>query len=137
MEVIRLTSGVHDAMLDHALNAVPAEAVGLLGGDVEGHATHGIPVLNRGGAYTFLADPFAQFQAEQRLKALKLRLLAVYHSHPGGGAQLSPLDLVFARRRGCLQIVIALRRPHTMQEEMRAYRLVEDTPVEVEVRIDG
>jgi proteasome lid subunit RPN8/RPN11 len=137
MEVIRLTAGVHDAMLRHARAVVPAEAVGLLGGDVEGRATHGIPVRNRAGPYTFLADPFAQFEAEQQLKALKLRLLAVYHSHPGGGAQLSPLDLVFARKRGCLQIVIALLRPHTMREEMRAYRLVEDTPVEVEVEIDG
>lgn len=137
MDVIRLTAGVHEAVLRHARAELPAEVVGLLGGDVEGRATHGIPVWNRGGPYTFLADPFAQFQAEHRLRTLKLRLLAVYHSHPGGGSQLSPLDLVFARKRGCLQIVIALHRLHTMREEMRAYRLVEGTPVEVEVRIDG
>jgi proteasome lid subunit RPN8/RPN11 len=136
VEVLRLTGAVLDEMLRHARAALPQEAVGVLGG-ADGRVTHGFPIPNVAGPYAFLADPFAQFEAEQRMKALNIRLLAVYHSHPGGGAQLSPLDMAFARRRACLQIVIALGRPHAPPDEVRAYRLVDGAPNEVEVRVEG
>jgi len=104
---------------------------------VSGHATLSIPLPNRAGHKAFLADPFEQFKAERRLAQLGLKLVAIYHSHPGGGTQLSPLDLLFARRRACLQIVIALDREVLPGEEMRAYQLIEDRAVEVEMHIEG
>ena len=137
MEVILFTGAVHDAMLRHARAALPQEAVGVLGGAANGCVTHGFAIPNIAGPYAFLADPFAQFEAEQRMKALDIRLLGVYHSHPGGGAQLSPLDLAFARSRACVQVVIALARPHARPDEVRAYRLVDTDLSEVEVRVDG
>jgi len=137
MEVIRLTSDLYRAMVDHAYAVLPAEAVGLLGGPVPGYATLRIPLPNRAGQKTFLADPFEQFKAERRLAELGLQLIAIYHSHPSGGAQLSPLDLVFARKRACLHIVIALDRVALPGEEMRAYQLMENRAVEVEMRIEG
>jgi proteasome lid subunit RPN8/RPN11 len=133
MEVIRLSAAVYDSMVQHARATLPSEAVGLLGGPIPGYATHSIPLPNRAGQYTFLADPYAQFQAERELAHLGLRLLAIYHSHPGGGAQLSPSDLVFARKRACFQIVIALKHTHLAAEEVRAYRVVENKAIEVEL----
>ena len=135
--MLHLTGAVHHEMLRHARAALPLEAVGVLAGAADGPATHGFPIPNVAGPYAFLADPYAQFEVEQRIKALNIRLLAVYHSHPGGGAQLSPLDVAFARRRACLQIVIALGRAHARPDEVRGYRLVDGAPVEVEVRVDG
>jgi len=136
VEVLHLTGAVFDDMLRHARAALPQEAVGVLGGAADGRVTHGFPMPNVAGQYAFLADPFAQFEAEQRMMALNIRLLAVYHSHPGGGVQLSPLDVAFARRRACLQIVIALGRAHAQPDEVRVYRLVDGAPNEVEVRVD-
>jgi proteasome lid subunit RPN8/RPN11 len=135
MEIIRLKSDVIRAILHHSRAVLPAEAVGLLGGPEPGYATYSIPLPNLAGQHVFLADPFAQFKAERQLAQQALHLLAVYHSHPGGGAQLSPMDLMFARRRSCLQIVIALERPNLPGEEIRAYRFLDNTPVEVEVHL--
>ncbi|MEP7381655.1 MAG: Mov34/MPN/PAD-1 family protein [Gemmatimonadota bacterium] len=135
--MLRLTTAVHQDMLRNAHAALPQEAVGVLGGERGGSATHHVALPNLAGPYAFLADPFAQFEAEQQMKELNICLLAVYHSHPGGGAQLSPLDMAFARRRTCLQVVIALGRPHALPDEVRAYRLVNGVSNEVEVRIEG
>ncbi len=137
METIWLTSGLYDEIVRHAYAMLPAEAVGLLGGPVPGYASLSIPLSNRAGEKAFLADPFDQFKAERRLTQLGLQLVAIYHSHPGGGAQLSPLDLMFARKRACLQIVIALDREDVPGEEMRAYRLMKQKALEVEMRIEG
>jgi proteasome lid subunit RPN8/RPN11 len=136
MEVIRLTTAVYNSMVQHARAMLPSEAVGLLGGLMSDYATYSIPLPNRAGPYTFLADPFAQFQAERELAHLGLRLLAIYHSHPDGSAQLSQLDFVFARKRACFQIVIALHRPYLSGEEVRAYRVVENEAMTVEISVD-
>lgn len=137
MEIVRLTFEVYRSILKHARRSVPAEAVGLLGGPAPGYATHSIPLPNTAGHNAFLADPFAQFQAERELARLGLPLVAVYHSHPGGGTQLSSLDLRFARQRACFQIVIALARTGLPGEEMRAYQVVENVPVEAQVQIQN
>jgi proteasome lid subunit RPN8/RPN11 len=137
MDGIRLTSDVYRAIVGHAYMVLPAEAVGLLGGPVQGYATHSISLSNRAGQRAFLADPFDQFKAERHLARLGLQLVAVYHSHPGGGTQLSPLDLVFGRQRTCLQVVIALDRVDLPGEETRAYRVIENMAVEVEMHIVG
>lgn len=137
MEGIWLTSDVYGAIVGHAYSVLPAEAVGLLGGPVPDYATLSISLPNRADQKAFLADPFDQFTAERALARLGLQLVAVYHSHPSGGAQLSPLDLIFARKRACLQIVIALDRLDLPGEELRAYRVTDNMGVEVEMRIEG
>ncbi len=112
------------------------EAVGILGGGVYGRVTVAIPLPNLAGDRAFLADPRAQFEAERELRQAGCDLLAIYHSHPGGGAQLSTLDLAFAVYRPVVYLVIALARQHQPEEEVRAYRVNEDVVVEVEIRIE-
>jgi [CysO sulfur-carrier protein]-S-L-cysteine hydrolase len=137
MDIIRITTDVYSGMLNHSRLVLPAEAVGLLGGPAPDYLTINLPLPNRAGHHAFLADPFAQFKAERYLKQSGLHLLAIYHSHPGGGAQLSPLDLVFANKRSrCLQIVIALQPLALSNEEVRAYRVTENAVVEVNIHIE-
>jgi proteasome lid subunit RPN8/RPN11 len=50
---------------------------------------------------SFLADPYSQYRALQRLRAGKLTLLAIYHSHPGGGVVPSAEDLAHAQSWPC------------------------------------
>lgn len=123
-------------MLNHAREALPMEAVGLLGGDAGGRVFRVEPLKNIAGPKSFLADPFEQFQAERSLKRDGLSLIAVYHSHPGGGAQLSPEDLRFSSLRPVLYVVIALARAHNIAEEVKAYRLMNGQPVMVEINSD-
>lgn len=113
------------------------EAVGILGGDACGRVTVAIPLPNLAGPKVFLADPLAQFQAERALRQAGLTLLCIYHSHPGGGVQLSEVDRAFAAHRSIAHMVIALARRHRPGEEMRAYRVNQNTIVEVEIRIEA
>lgn len=124
-------------ILRHARAALPAEAVGILGGRPDdGRAVAAVPLPNLAGSRpAFLADPRAQYEAEKGLRRLGLAVLAVYHSHPGGGATLSPTDQAFAARLPLAQVVIALARPRPPREEVRAYRVEGGRTLEVELRV--
>ncbi len=134
---LKLSLDLYGSLIKHAHAALPMEAVGLLGGHPDGSATLAIPLLNLAVPRAFLADPLAQFKAERQLKQSGLHLLAIYHSHPGGGSQLSPEDIVFAQRWPCPQIVIALERPYQSGEEIRAYQVLRHDVTEVEIHIEG
>jgi proteasome lid subunit RPN8/RPN11 len=121
-------------LVEHARAALPDEAVGLLAG-ADGHITTVIPLPNIAPSGQFLADPHAQYQAERQLQREGTRLLAIYHSHPAGGTELSPLDLKFAKERRCLQIVIALDPSRPGRETRAAYEIGTDTVRTVAVEI--
>jgi proteasome lid subunit RPN8/RPN11 len=125
---LRLPQAVYDGMIAHAVEALPAEAVGLLGGRGNRVDRH-MPLPNLLGDRRFLADPYAQFRALRLLRAEGLEPLAVYHSHPGGGVTLSATDLLFARRLPFVQVVIAIGRSLDPVVEVAAYA-VADTRVE-------
>lgn len=119
---LRVPRAVYDQMLAHAAETLPAEAVGLLGG-VGHEVRRQIALPNVLGGKSFLVDPYAQFKALRQLASEGLEPLAVYHSHPGGGTDLSNLDVMFARRLPYVQVVIALARPHHPQVDVAAYAL--------------
>ncbi len=135
MENLRLISAVYSAMIKHAYAALPSEAVGLLGGYVPGYATISIALPNHISQKAFLADPYQQYKAERHLADLGLQLIAIYHSHPGGGTQLSQLDMMYARKRNCFQIVIALERVHMPGEELCTYQIQDNKAVMVAMQI--
>jgi proteasome lid subunit RPN8/RPN11 len=122
-------------MVEHARAALPCEAVGLLGGSRAGRVELVLPVANIGASGTFLADPREQFLAEQELARAGAGLVAVYHSHPGGGTDPSPLDLAFARQRSCAHVVLAIDPPGRTGEELGAFAVRDSEAVEVEVRV--
>jgi acyl dehydratase/proteasome lid subunit RPN8/RPN11 len=117
-----LPTELRERLLAHVRAALPAEAVGLLGGAADGRVRRVVPLPNVAGPRSFLADPRAQYEALRALAAEGLELVAVYHSHPGGTATLSPADRHFAERVGALQLVVALGRPGQAGEELRAFR---------------
>jgi proteasome lid subunit RPN8/RPN11 len=127
-----LAPGIREAMITHARRALPLEAVGMLGGSGD-RATLVRELTSLGGARHFLVDPRSQYEGERALRSLGLSLLAIYHSHPGGGATLSDIDIAFAARLPHLQVVIALARPRDDGEELRAYRVsgtrVDEVPI--------
>ena len=133
-ETIVLRAEQYARIIEHAWAGLPGEVVGLLGGTA-GCVRIVMPLPNVMASRAFLADPFAQFHAERELLRSNLQLIGIYHSHPGGGAQLSPCDLVFARTRSCVHIVVALDRPHQAGEEVRAFRIVQGCITEVSIRI--
>ena len=133
-ERLRVPRSVYDEMIVHARSALPDEAVGLLGG-MENRVLRCLPLpnalCNAAGRRHFLADPHAQYCALRTLAAARLRPLAVYHSHPGGGVDLSDDDLSFARHLPYLQLVIALDRPHTPAVDVALWAVSDRTADEL------
>jgi proteasome lid subunit RPN8/RPN11 len=122
------------AMLRHAEQEQPQEAVGMLAGHLPCLASLALPLVNLAGPAAFLADPYSQYLAEKRMSAEKLRLLALYHSHPGGAARLSAIDREFARLRDIVYIVIAL--PHgDCPLDTQAYRVGKEGVIRVRLQI--
>jgi proteasome lid subunit RPN8/RPN11 len=114
-------------MLRHAKSAVPMEAVGIIGGDSSDGLAHLIIELpNLADRNEFFADPFAQYQAEQQISEAGLNIIAIYHSHPGGGTALSESDRNAAINWDCAHIVIVPERDSEEDNHIRAYRVLEE-----------
>jgi proteasome lid subunit RPN8/RPN11 len=119
---LALTRELYDEMLSHVLQARPREAVGLLAGGAAGAVARVLPLDNIAtGEKMFLADPFSQYNALHRLREDELELLAIYHSHPGGGVEPSPHDLAHARRWACAHVVIAVDAGMEPKPKVRAF----------------
>jgi proteasome lid subunit RPN8/RPN11 len=117
-----LPSDICEQVLTHARTSRPREAVGLLGGLADGQIRKAMPLQNLAtGTVNFIADPLAQFRALHRLESENLKLLAIYHSHPGGGVHPSDTDLVFARHWSCVQVIIAIGEQGSGGERVRAF----------------
>jgi [CysO sulfur-carrier protein]-S-L-cysteine hydrolase len=97
-----------DEMIELAWSAYPAEAVGLVGG-IGGtvKSVYGLRNLAHCGA--FFADPYDQYQALQRMTLSGERLMATFHSHPEGAAELSEVDREYVFEVATTAIVIAVR----------------------------
>ena len=140
IDVILLPDLLYRQIVRHAQVAAPMEAVGMVGGHANGRAVVVIELPNLAGPFEFFADPFAQYRAERRLAEAGLTLLAIYHSHPGGGLQLSPADVHFARRWPCAHIVVVPDATGQGRDGLRAYRVTLDgsdeshEPVDVPIR---
>jgi proteasome lid subunit RPN8/RPN11 len=128
---LTLPGYLRDEILSHVRDALPHEAVGLVGGSIDGLATTVVRLVNRAtGVGSFFVDPYDQFCALRGLRSQSLELLSVYHSHPGGCHHLSDLDLLFARRWRCTQLVVGLGTGELFTPSLHAYRVTESALVE-------
>lgn len=132
--VLSVGSATFQAMLRHVEREKPREAVGMLAGDSSGIASLTLPLANIAGPGAFLADPYSQYLAESRISAERLRLVAIYHSHPDGSAYLSAADREFASLRDVINIVIAPAHGDCPLDA-RAYRVQGDGVVSVALRV--
>jgi proteasome lid subunit RPN8/RPN11 len=121
-------------MIAHARRLAPMEAVGMLGGNSSGEVKEVIALRNVAGRDLFLADPYDQYQAEQMIQQAGSEVLGVYHSHPGGGAVLSPLDMQFAAKLDLVHVVLAVD-PRRSGADVAGYRMRHGRPVQVSVVI--
>lgn len=85
MQFLRLSHEQVQAIVDHAVNELPNEACGLIGG-VDSKAKQIIPIKN----VAEMPQRYYRIDAQAQLQALKsfdeqhIEWIAVYHSHPNG-----------------------------------------------------
>lgn len=133
MDRIIFSEPLYQQIVQHVTQAIPMEAVGIIGGLSDGEARLVIELPNLAGPHEFFADPFAQFQAERRLYSEGLIVIAIYHSHPEGGTTLSDADQAAARRWNCAHIVIVPKKSIEEVESLCAWLVIENEPEEIPI----
>jgi proteasome lid subunit RPN8/RPN11 len=90
--MMKISQGLVDEMIVHALEDRPDECCGMIGGR-DGVATKVIPVLNAAASpLRYEMDPQGQFDALKEIEA-DGELLAIYHSHTKSAAYPSQTDV--------------------------------------------
>jgi proteasome lid subunit RPN8/RPN11 len=92
--VPRLADQIRRAILTHADNCAPNECCGLLAADPEGQITFAYPLTNiNPSPVSYTVDPDEHFAALTHAESRGWEIAGVFHSHPGGSAMPSMVDV--------------------------------------------
>jgi len=131
--MIILPSDVLADMVDHARQAAPIEACGLLAGTgstVE--RIYRLTNVERSPEH-FSLDPREQFAAVKDARGRRLEILALYHSHPATPARMSAADLRLAFTPGIRYVIVSLADPN--RPVIKGFSVSNGQPVEEPVLI--
>jgi proteasome lid subunit RPN8/RPN11 len=130
--MIRLTHEQLCALIEHARDAAPNEACGIIGGKANRALkiyplknTHATPRVN------FYADPHELLAAFRDIEANGWEHIAIYHSHPASDAFPSETDLAQAYYPDVVYLIISLAHPE--QPIVRAFRIIAGQVTEISV----
>lgn len=118
-------------MVSEARQEAPQEACGLLAG--KGEKVIKCYVLTNADHSDehFRLLPAEQFAAVRNMRAVGLRMLAIWHSHPCTLARMSAEDLKLAFTPDVSYVILSLADPE--KPDIRAWQLSDETTVEIEV----
>ena len=122
-------------LIDHARGELPNEACALLGGDEASGVVSSLHLARNRWAspYRFDVEPDDLVRILHDLEAAGEALVAIFHSHPGTPAVLSPSDLREARYP-VVQLLASLVEPEA--PVMRAWRIGTDGVDEVRLLVE-
>jgi len=123
-------------MVRHAQSELPNECCGLLAGVGDGatlRAEKQFALVNEAASpIEYRSEPRSMLQADREMRALKLEIVAVYHSHPTSAPIPSRTDLARNYMPDVVQFIISLKDAEPL---MRGWWLLEDRFEEAEWRI--
>lgn len=117
VSVLTLSGADLETILEHCRRELPNEACGILGGRA-GRVQSVHPVTSvRPSPSRFAMDPTGQFRALEELGRSGRDVVGIYHSHPGGPAAPSSVDLEDAcwpgtalpNYPGAVQVIVSLQ----------------------------
>jgi proteasome lid subunit RPN8/RPN11 len=127
---LEILGGVLDAITDHARRDAPKECCGLLVGTVQ-RIDESVPMTNRAaGATRFQVDPGEHIALNRRLRGSGRQVVGVYHSHPRGPAEPSPVDVREAHYPEFVYVIVSLA--DSARPEVRAYRIRDAAVTEIQ-----
>ena len=128
---IVLAADVLEQVVRHAQSHAPKESCGLIAGRAVGERL--IPIRNLLDSTTaFEMEPAELIRSLRQLRESGDQLLAIYHSHPSGPAHPSAEDVRRAYYPEAAHIIVSLETPET--PVVRAFRIIDGTAVEIELR---
>jgi proteasome lid subunit RPN8/RPN11 len=109
-DVIRIQARIANQLLAHAQRNASQECCGLLAGR-SSVITHAFPATNAASdtAKAYEIAPEELFQLMREIRAGKLDLLGIYHSHPTGENAPSPRDIERAYYPAAAYFIISSR----------------------------
>ncbi len=106
--MLRIPKKIHDDLIAHALEGIPLEVCGILGGR-EGTIEKAFRMTNTDASNEhFTMEPREQFAVVKELRAAGLEMSAVYHSHPETPARPSQEDIRLALTPGISHVIISV-----------------------------
>lgn len=95
---VRMPSNLYNALCAEAEKRWPSEAVGIVAEKADTREVASfVPLANRSPnpRETFFLDPFEFWKAQRALAGKRMRVFAIFHSHPTRAAVPSAADLAF------------------------------------------
>jgi proteasome lid subunit RPN8/RPN11 len=125
--VPRLPDQIRQAILTHADNCAPNECCGLVAADSEGQIAFAYPLTNVDPSpFSYTIDPDEHFSALVHAESHGWVITGVFHSHPGGDAVPSLIDVQSALEPGWMYLIAA-------PGEIRGFTIRAGTVEEVEL----
>lgn len=112
---MRLQPGLRVKLLDHAQEAAPIEACGLLGGDAMGLRCY-VPCRNvQDSPVRYAVAPEEILRTLRWFTVKGLDLMGIFHAHPMGEAYPSATDVAEAAYPGVLHLIAAPTRAASLR----------------------
>jgi len=129
---LRLNAGILEQILQDAKAAYPDEGCGLLVG--RGSADRFIPMKNIAASSTeYEMDPAVLIRILRDLRQTGEQLVAIYHSHPQGPAELSRKDIDRAYYPEAAQLVVSLA--DQKHPETGTFRIIDGAAIPIELHV--
>jgi proteasome lid subunit RPN8/RPN11 len=142
--MIKISQGIIDQMISHALSEAPDECCGLLGGqenrveeiyrianlpaDDPKIADLKVPADRR---FRYVMDPKEQLLAFKMMRREGIELIGIYHSHPHSPAYPSATDVRLAFYSEVCYLIVSLEEKDRPQ--LRAFRIVDQNITEEKI----
>ena len=140
--MLTIAAGDVETIVEHCRGELPNEACGILGGRNDRvESVH--PVQStRPAPLRYAMDPVGQFRAMDEISRAGRELVGIYHSHPGGPAAPSSVDLEEAcwpgttlpNYPGVVQVIVSLQ--DRAAPVVKGYTTAAGTFIEVPIIIE-
>ena len=130
---LRLAPGLLEEIVEHAKKCYPKEGCGLVVGS-RPEGLRFIPVENaKASSSEYEMDPAELTGVWRKLRNTGDELVAIYHSHPFGPAELSKRDIERAYYPEAAHLIVSLAE--TERPRAAAFRIIEGEALEIEVHV--
>ncbi len=117
--MLRIPEAIYAAIIHLAREGFPLEVCGILGG-LDGEVSIHFPMTNLDASSEhFTLDPKEQFRVIKELRASKLEMAAVYHSHPASPARPSAEDIRLALTPDISHVIVSLAEQEPVLKSFR------------------
>jgi len=129
---LTLNPSILEQILQHAKSAYPNEGCGLLVGQTS--AERFIPITNISASPSeYEMDPAELIRVLRDLRGTGERLVAIYHSHPRGPAELSRKDIEQAYYPEAAQVLVSLS--DQSHPQTAAFRIIDGAAIPIELHV--